>query len=85
MSRQLSFQKVRRSLLAIPLLAFVAWQPLPLYAQTGETPQPILSPTSPDQVQYRYDATANECRNAAGQKGTNGRVLATCGDLTVLT
>ncbi|MSO23338.1 MAG: pentapeptide repeat-containing protein [Acidobacteria bacterium] len=33
-------------------------------------------------MQYRYDVAAGECRNAAGQKGSNGPLLAPCGDLT---
>ena len=81
MSRQLSFEKVRRSLLAIPLLVSIACQTFLAYAQNDGTSPPILPLTSPDQVQYRYDAAAGECRNAAGKKGTNGRLLAPCGDL----
>ena len=82
MSRQRSSKRVRRSLVAIPALLFIACQTVPSYAQNDETSQPVLPITSPDQVEYRYDTAAGECRNAAGKKGTNGRLLAPCGDLT---
>ena len=82
MSRQRSSEKRRRSLLVIPLLGLIAWYTLPIRAQNGESTPPILPPSSPDQIQYRYDAASGECRNAAGQKGTNGWVLASCADLT---
>jgi hypothetical protein len=81
MSRQLSIQKVRRSLFAIVMLASIAWQTVLLYAEDAGTQQPILLLTSPDQVQYHYDLKVGECRNAAGEKGTNGRLLAPCGEL----
>ena len=67
--------------MAISVLLFIACQTVPSYAQNDETSQPVLPIASPDQVEYRYDTAAGECRNADGKKGTNGRLLAPCGDL----
>src|SRR5215510_9157291 len=81
MSQQLFPQRLRLSMLAILWVVFLTWDTTLLYGQNGETPQPVLPFTNPDQLQYRYD-TNGECRNVAGQKGTNGRLLGPCGDLT---
>src|SRR5262245_63236248 len=81
MAQQLSSQNVRPSMLAILLVGFLSGDAALLYGQTVETQQPVLPFTNPDQLQYRFD-TNGECRNVAGQKGTNGRLLGPCGDLT---
>ncbi|MCI0352091.1 MAG: hypothetical protein L0Z53_21945, partial [Acidobacteriales bacterium] len=82
MSPQLFSPKVRRFLLPFSLTTLCWNSERPGFGSQDGTAQPVIvQVNSPDQIEYRYEQSEGECRNAAGQKGTNPRLLAPCGDL----